>query len=159
MQCVGVGAGDEKRVTAPRLEELIDRAGHDRRRATEAIGHGLTDDTRHAFRDGGCRAKHDIAALDVGMDVAAAGLDKHRCKVGHPKPILSSHVQPTQQRDVHTQGFRHLRLLSGVSSLVDRLEPQQRRLVGIGQHIKEPVRTLSDISNPLPEIGEKPFTP
>ena len=42
--------------------------------------------------------------------------------------------------------------------LVDRLEPEERRLIGIGQHIEEPVGALPDIPDPLPEIGEEPFT-
>ena len=152
MQRAGVCAVDEKGIVARDPPELFGRARHDRRLASEAISDGLTNKTGCTLRNGRRRPEHHVSALDVGVYVAAAGVDKSGREIAHPQPVLDSNVEPTQQGEVHTRRFRH------PVHLVDRLEPEERRLIGIGQHIKEAVGALPHIPDPLSKIGEEPFT-
>ena len=43
--------------------------------------------------------------------------------------------------------------------LLDWFEPEEGRLVGVREHVQEPVGALSHIADALPQLGKHPFTP
>src|SRR5262249_43162736 len=56
------------------------------------------DEPGKALGEGDGRAEDDVAALDVGLDVAAAGFAEHGGEVLHRKAVLAAHVDPSEER-------------------------------------------------------------
>ena len=86
----------EKRVIAYGPGKLLRRAYDDGNAMAKARRDPLRDQLREPFQERSGRAENDIATLDVGADVSAAGLGEYDSQVLHRQQMLAADVDASE---------------------------------------------------------------